>query len=244
MRSPATGAPLITTTIIDGCHWRYHQRACIRPTSVWQTQLITAIEEFCVNNALKIRPVDSARISATLLSAASLILVGPALAQADQQVEGSANGVDVTITSQDPTTIRPGAAPMRFTVTLANTTTTDYPQADLVVSLARCSCNPTGIGMMPSGSMRMLDPGTNTWQPVLYVAEGGGTDFLTRPLVRPFALNHGQTTTYQLELQLDANQPTPVRTGESSLHVTMTDGSTNTAIGASPTASLPITVEP
>lgn len=233
-------------------HCFYHQRgmpqeislAChVRPTIVWANP-IDAIEEFCVNNALKIRPVNSARISAALLSAASLMLGSPALAQADQQVEGSANGIDVAITSQDATTTRPGAAPMRFTVTLVNTTATDYPHVGLVVSLGRCSCNPAGIGMMLSGSMHMLAPGTDNWQEVPYVAEGAGTDFLTRPLVPPFALDHGQTTTYQLELQLDANQATAVRTGESAVHVTMTDGATNTALGATPTASLPITIEP
>lgn len=157
-------------------------------------------------------------------------------------VTGSAGGIDVAITAQSPTIVRPGAAPMRFDVTLVNTTTIDDAQVGLVVSLGHCTCNPGPLKMMPNGSMRMLDAGTNTWQTVPYVTEGGGTDFLTRALVAPFALDHGQTTTYQLELELDADHP--VDAGESAIDVTMTDVSTNRPIGASPTASLPITVEP
>jgi hypothetical protein len=157
-------------------------------------------------------------------------------------VTGSAGGIDVAISAESPTTIRPGAAPMRFNVTLVNNTDTDDAQVGLVVSLGHCTCNPGPVKIMPAGSMRMLDPGTNTWQTVPYVAEGGGTDYLTRTLVAPFTLNHGETTHYQLELELNTDHP--VEAGESAIDVTMTDVSTNKPIGASPTASLPITVEP
>ncbi|WP_433723785.1 hypothetical protein ACQP0C_25430 [Nocardia sp. CA-129566] len=169
----------------------------------------------------------------------SVITALPASAE-----QGIANGIDVTISPQDPTTIRPGATPMRFTVSLANTTTTDNPEVGLVVSLGHCSCNPTPVKMMPAGSMHMLDPGTNTWQTVPYIAEGGGTDFLTRTLVAPFALAPGQTITYQLEVQLDTNQAVSIGSGNSSIDVTITDPATHTAIGHTPTASLSITVEP
>ncbi|MEU0502650.1 hypothetical protein [Nocardia sp. NPDC005998] len=131
---------------------------------------------------------------------------------------------------------------MRFNVTLVNTDTTDDAQVGLVVSLGHCTCNSGPLKMMPTGSMRMLDAATNTWQTVPYVAEGGGTDFLTKTLVAPFELDHGQTTTYELELALPTDLP--VNAGESAIHVTMTDVSTNKPIGATPTASLPITVEP
>jgi hypothetical protein len=78
----------------------------------------------------------------------------------DTQVNSSAGGIDVTVTAQSPTTVRPGREPMRFTITLVNTTTTDLSQVGMVVSLGHCSCSPPGAMMMPAGSMRMLDPAT------------------------------------------------------------------------------------
>ena len=77
-----------------------------------------------------------------------------------------------------------------------------------------------------------------------YVAEGTGTDFLSQTLVPPFVLTQGQTVTYQLQLQLNANQGFTVSQGESAVDVTMTNVTTNTPIGVSPTASLPIAVGP
>jgi hypothetical protein len=188
------------------------------------------------------RKKTSRRLTSAAIAAAAVGFSAVAASTASAE-EGTANGIDVTITPQDPTSIRPGAAPMRLTVTLANNTTTDNPEVGLVVSLGHCTCNPAPVKMMPAGSMHMLDPGTNTWQTVPYIAEGGGTDFLTRTLVAPFALAHGQTITYQLEVQLDTSQAS-ITSGESSVDVTITNPSTNTAIGHTPTTSLPITVEP
>ncbi|QIS10075.1 hypothetical protein [Nocardia arthritidis] len=178
---------------------------------------------------------------AIAVAAVGFSLVTSASASAET---GSADGIDVTISPQDPTTLRPGGAPMRFTVTLANTTATDNPAVGLVVSLGHCSCSPSPVKMMPAGSMLMLDPATNIWQAVPYVVEGGGTDFLGRTVVAPFALEHGQTATYQLEVRLAADQEPAIGSGASSVDVTVTDPATNTALGHSPTTSLPITVEP
>jgi hypothetical protein len=157
---------------------------------------------------------------------------------------GSAGGIDVTITAQGPTTVQPGGAPMPFNVTLVNATPTDIAQVGVVVSLGHCSCGPPGAGMMPAGSMQMLDPNTKVWVTAPYVAEGTGTDFLSQTLVPPFVLTQGQTVAYQLQLQLDANQNFTVSQGTSAVDVTMTNVTTNTPIGVSPTASLPITVGP
>ena len=65
----------------------------------------------------------------------------------------------------------------------------------MVVSLGHCSCNPTGPGMMPGGSMSMLDADTNTWLAVPYVRERTSTDVLAKTLVEPFVLEQGQTIT-------------------------------------------------
>jgi hypothetical protein len=92
--------------------------------------------------------------------------------------------------------------------------------------------------------MRMLDADTNAWVTVPYVSEGTGMDFIEETLVPPFVLDHGQTITYQLQMQLDADQGFTVGKGESAIDVTMTNVTTNRAIGVSPTASMPIAVEP
>jgi len=160
------------------------------------------------------------------------------------QAHGSAGGVDVTVTALGPTTVRPGGAPMPFSVALVNTTTAGVAQVGMVVSLGHCSCNPSGAHMMPAGSMQMLDPNTKAWVTVPYVAEGTGTDFLSQTLVPPFVLTQGQTITYQLQLALNANQNFTVDKGDSAINVTMTNVTTNTPVGPSPTASLPIAVEP
>jgi hypothetical protein len=133
---------------------------------------------------------------------------------------------------------------MPFSVTLVNTTSAGMAQVGMVVSLGHCSCNPSGAAMMPAGSMQMLDPDTQAWVTVPYVAEGTGTDFLSQTLVPPFVLAQGQTITYQLQLELNANQNFTVNQGASAIDVTMTNVTTNTPVGASPTASLPITVGP
>jgi hypothetical protein len=133
---------------------------------------------------------------------------------------------------------------MPFSVTLANTSAAGLDHVGMVVSLGHCSCNPSGAAMMPAGSLQMLSADTKAWVTVPYVAEGTGMDFLTRPLLAPLAINPGQTITYQLQLQLSANQNFTVSKGDSAIDVTMTNVTTNTALGVSPTASLPIAVEP
>ena len=133
---------------------------------------------------------------------------------------------------------------MPFSVTLVNTTTASIAQLGVVVSLGHCSCNPSGAAMMPAGSMQMLSSDTNAWVTVPYVAEGTGTDFLAQPLLAPLTLAQGQTIAYQLQLQLNANQSFTVSQGASAVDVTLTNVTTNSPIGVSPTASLPITVGP
>ncbi len=132
---------------------------------------------------------------------------------------------------------------MPFSVALVNTSAAALDHVGMVVSLGHCSCNPSGTAMMPTGSLEMLSADTNAWVAVPYVAEGTGMDFLARPLLAPFAINPGQTITYQLHLQLSANQNFTVK-GGSAIDVTMTNSTNNTALGVSPTASLPIAVEP
>jgi hypothetical protein len=157
-----------------------------------------------------------------------------------QQVVGTAGGVRITITPQGQTAVRPGGPPMGFTLTLVDVANTDYAKIGMVVSLGHCSCT-AGAGLMPAGSMQLFDPGTDAWTSVPYVVEGTGTDFLSQPLVPPFVLTHGQSVAYRLRLRLAPNQP--IVKGASAVDVTMTNVTTNAAIGRSPTASLEVAVE-
>jgi hypothetical protein len=138
------------------------------------------------------------------------------------QTPVKAKPVDVTVAPEGDTTVRLGGPPLRFTVTLVNNGP-DLPQVGLVVSLGHCSCGPPGASMMAEGSMRMLDAQTNEWVNVPYVREGTGMDYITQNLVPPFPLSHGQTVTYQLEMQLNAHQDFDVTDGETSIGATLTD---------------------
>jgi hypothetical protein len=133
---------------------------------------------------------------------------------------------------------------MPFSITLVNTTTASIAQLGMVVSLGHCSCNPSGVAMMPAGTMQLQSSDTSAWVTVPYVAEGTGTDFLAQPMLAPLTLAQGQTIAYQLQLQLNPNQNFTVNQGASAVDVTMTNITTNAPIGASPTATLPITVGP
>jgi hypothetical protein len=160
------------------------------------------------------------------------------------QADGSAGAIDVTIAAEDPTMLRPGGEPMRFSVTLVNTASTPTVQIGMVVSLGHCSCGPPGAQMMPAGSMQMLDPDTKAWVTVPYVREGTGMDYIGQTLVPPFVLEQEQTLTYELKVGVNGQHGFEVKNGKGAINVVMTDYSTNKAIGVAPTASLPFTVEP
>lgn len=154
--------------------------------------------------------------------------------------KGSVDGIDVTIAAPAAGPLRPGGDPFGFTVTLANTTPTDLTGVELVVYLGHCGCGLPGARMMPAGSMRMLDPATDTWAAAPYVRAGTGMDFLGQTLVPPFVLTAGQTVTYQLEMRLDANPA--VTAGDSLIEVAVKAAERAGYPGHA--ASLPIHVEP
>lgn len=154
------------------------------------------------------------------------------------------DSIDATITAEGITTVRPGGPPLRLRITLHNNGP-DIDEVGMVVSLGHCSCAPSpGAMMMPAGTMRMLDPNTNAWVDVPYVAEGTGMDYLGQNLVPPFPLNHGQSATYELEMALNADQGYLVGKGESSIGVTLTHPDNPLGPRIKGSASLPLTVEP
>jgi hypothetical protein len=73
---------------------------------------------------------------------------------------------------------------------------------------------------MAKGTMQRLAPQTNAWVKAPYVRQGTGMDFITANIVPPFPLAHGQTASYELEMQLDANQD-DVTDGKGGIEVTL-----------------------
>jgi hypothetical protein len=130
-------------------------------------------------------------------------------------------GVNATITAQDSTTVRLGGPPMRFTVALDNEGP-DVAGVGMVVSLGHCSCGHPGASMMAKGTMARLDPRTNGWVKAPYVRQGTGMDFITANAVKPFPLKHGQTVSYQFEMQLDPDQD-DITDGQGGVEVTLAD---------------------
>ena len=135
--------------------------------------------------------------------------------------DAGAAGIDATMTPEGSTDVKVGGPPMRFTVTLVNNGP-DVPGVGLVVSMGHCSCGTPGASMMIQGTMRRLDPQTGDWVKAPYVRQGTGMDFITGNLVPPFPLSHGQTVSYQLEMQLNADQPDATN-GDGGIEVTLAD---------------------
>ena len=177
-------------------------------------------------------------------SATSTAQARPAGPSATASPDLSTDSIKASVTAEGINTVRPGGPPLRFTIKLINNGP-DIDQVGMVVSLSHCSCAPSpGPMMMPAGTMRMLDPNTNAWVDVPYVAEGTGMDYLGQNLVPPFPLNHGQSATYQLEMALNADQNYPVGKGDASIGVTLTHPDNPLGPRIKGSASLPLTVEP
>lgn len=202
------------------------------------TRIIAGIG--CVATALTVAGYRGvgAHAEAHTVPAAQTRLSAGAADQTAPRPEASAGGLRIAIAAQGGTTVRMGGAPIYFTVTVTNTTAHDDLRVRPVVSVGHCSCTP-GRNTAPSGSMHMLDRSTTSWRPVIYNGEATGMDFLTRSLVEPFTLKHGQSVTYPLEVQLDPNRD--ARNGEVLLNAMLGDISDTTRSDA--TAWLSLTVE-
>jgi hypothetical protein len=159
-------------------------------------------------------------IRAALAAAAGGALIAAPVLQAPlSNAEPAADGLKATITAEGDTNVRLGGPPMRFNVTLVNDGP-DIAKVGLVVSLGHCSCGAPGASMMAKGTMQRLAPQTNAWVKAPYVRQGTGMDFITANIVPPFPLAHGQTASYELEMQLDANQD-DVTDGKGGIEVTL-----------------------
>src|SRR5947209_796754 len=88
------------------------------------------------------RPTSSGTTSAAQPASPSsqITPTSGAPASGDPRRTGKADGLQITIYPQEGTTVRPGGPPIRFGITLLNTTANDIAQVGMVVSLGHCSC--------------------------------------------------------------------------------------------------------
>ncbi|MCT7660318.1 hypothetical protein [Mycobacterium deserti] len=114
-----------------------------------------------------------------------------------------ADQVSVALGGLASDTVRPGAAPIEFEVTVCNDSPVSYPSVGLTVFLEQCSCAP---GPLPiaRGSVETLDPVTGTWTASDYPSAGTGMDYLGAFMnVQP--LPKGKALTLRYRFALDAN---------------------------------------
>lgn len=133
----------------------------------------------------------------------------------------------VTITGlpADPVLVF-GGQPATFTVTLRNGSGSTYRDITPLVSIGHCSCSTSPAALAPLGTLAELDPSTGNWRTVDYVTEGTGMDYLLANIVQqpPFTLAPGATASFTFRLafaSLAAQQPSVVRTGQTSIDVTV-----------------------
>lgn len=136
-----------------------------------------------------------------------------------------------------------GGAPVQFTVTLSNGTSSTYKAIGVVVSIGHCSCSHFPVAQAPGGTMQLQDTATGQWQSIFYDTEGGGTDYLDQPL-GSVTLSPGATQSYTLRVALDSMSQLGSGWfgGKTSIDATVVALPNHTVIGSSPAASVPLTV--
>lgn len=133
--------------------------------------------------------------------------------------------VTVTGLPADPVLVF-GGQPAKFTVTLRNGSGSTYRDITPLVSIGHCTCSTSPAGLAPLGTLAELDPFTGNWRTVVYDREGTGMDYLLANIVQqpPFTLAPGATASFTFKLAfapLAAQQPSVVRTGQTSIDVTV-----------------------
>jgi hypothetical protein len=142
--------------------------------------------------------------------------------------------------------VPPGAAqlslsgtPLEFSVTLTNGTSHAYTDITPVVSIGHCTCASGGAQLAPKGTLAYLAGGS--WRSTQYDTEGLGTDFLTDVQVGSVTLAPGATATWTFRVAFTPGQ-SGYAAGRTSLDLTVVQLPAHKQIGASPAASVPVTV--
>jgi hypothetical protein len=135
----------------------------------------------------------------------------------------------------------PGGAPLRFLVTVTNSSTHPYGNILPLVSLGHCSC--TANTLFPAGRLQERESTSNVWQTIPYDVEGFGTDYLN--VTEPGGIQElppGGVATFEYRVALSPATSAQVTRGTASLDVTLLPLPSHTPIGPSPAASAPVGV--
>jgi hypothetical protein len=137
----------------------------------------------------------------------------------------------------------PGGKPVRFLVTVTNSSTHPYGNILPLVSLGHCTC--TSNSLFPAGTMQERESTTTVWQTIQYDVEGFGNDYLN--VTEPGGIQElppGGVATFEYRVALSPATSAQVTRGMGGLDVTLLPLPSHTPIGSSPAASLPIDVQP
>jgi hypothetical protein len=152
-------------------------------------------------------------------------------------------GLTTKITILDTMTgLVPGGTPVRFTVTVTNSSTHPYGNILPLVSLGHCNCTPNTL--FPAGTMQERESTSNVWQTIPYDVEGFGTDYLN--VTEPGGIQElppGGVATFEYRVSLSPASSAQVIRGMGSIDVTLLPLPSHTPIGSSPAASAPIDVQ-
>jgi hypothetical protein len=135
----------------------------------------------------------------------------------------------------------PGGKPVRFKVTVTNSSSQTYGNILPLVSLGHCTC--TANNLFPAGRLQERESTTNVWQTIPYDVEGFGTGYLN--VTEPGGIQElppGGVATFEYRVALSPATSAQVTTGTASLDVTLLPLPSHTPIGSSPGGSAPVYV--
>lgn len=141
-----------------------------------------------------------------------------------------------------PAGLVPGGSPVRFIVTVTNSSTHPYGNILPLVSLGHCSC--TANSLFPAGTLQERESTSNVWQTIGYDLEGFGTDYLN--VTEPGGIQElppGGAATFEYRVALSPATSAQVTRGTAHLDVTLLPLPSHTPIGPAPAASAPVEVQ-
>lgn len=140
-----------------------------------------------------------------------------------------------------------GGAPVQFTVTLSNGTSSTYRNITPLVYLGPCTCVAHAmVPTEPQGTMEVQDASTGQWHSIFFDHVGGGMDYLLS--VQQFSgitLAPGATMSYTLRMAfnpLSQQGSADFGSGQTSIDATVVTLPDHTVIGTDPAAKIPLTV--
>jgi hypothetical protein len=153
-------------------------------------------------------------------------------------------GLTAKITILDTSSgLVPGGSPVRFVVTVTNSSTHPYGNLLPLVSLGHCTC--TANSLFPAGTLQERESTSNVWQTIPYDVEGFGSDYLN--VTEPGGIQElppGGVATFEYRVVLSPATSAQVTRGTANLDVTLLPLPSHAPIGSSPAASAPIDVQP